>query len=152
MIRKAKIEDKKTIINLISMMIGDEDKESTAKIVVEELYAFDCYHTFVLENESSIQGYIVLKTNPFDGGGNLGEIVFLGVDKGARKKGHGSDLVAFIENYARELNMRKLYIKTSPLNKQAVCFWINRDYQFEARMIDFSGINIDDYYLGKVIC
>ena len=70
----------------------------------------------------------------------LGEIVFLGISEESWKLGYGIELVRFIEEFSLKNNIRKLYVKTNPHNKKAVCFWINRDYQFEARMKNFSKI------------
>ncbi|MCD4714379.1 MAG: GNAT family N-acetyltransferase [Clostridiales bacterium] len=148
-IRRGKIQDKDSIRKLVEMMIGDEDKEIVSNNVVEDLFKLEHFNIFVMETMNGISGYIVIKTNPFDGGGELGEIVFLGVDENSRNLGYGIELVKFVEDFARKENIRKLYVKTNPHNKKAVCFWINRDYQFEARMKDFSKLNIDDYYLGK---
>ena len=149
MIRKAIIDDKETIRQLIAMMICDNDNEKVSHEVIEDLYKFENNRIFVLEENDIVHGYIVLKINSFEGGGNLGEIVFLGVDETSRNKGFGIELVDYVETYAIKENIRKLYVKTNPDNKRAVCFWINRNYQFEARMRNFSDTNIDDYYLGK---
>ncbi len=151
MIRKANIDDKETIRQLIAMMICDKDHEKVSHEVIEDLYKFENNRIFVLEENDIVHGYIVLKINPFEGGGNLGEIVFLGVDETSRNKGFGIELVDYVETYAIKENIRKLYVKTNPDNKRAVCFWIKRNYQFEARMKNFSDTNIDDYYLGKEI-
>lgn len=56
-----------------------------------------------------------------------------------------------MEQYAKENEIRKIYLKTGVNNKSAVCFYVMQDYKFEARMLDFGCKGHDDYYLSKEI-
>lgn len=93
----------------------------------------------------------MLKYEPYEGANGIAEIVWLGTDENNKRKGLASRLVKYIENYSKEREIRKLYVKTSSNNKIANCFWIMQDYKFESRMLDFSMVGHDDYYLGKAL-
>mgnify|MGYP006296254091 CR=1 FL=1 len=148
-IRVAKKDDRTNIINLIVDMIGDTNPEKVAKQVTENLYKHNKYKTVVVLENNTVAGFGALKRDSFEGANRVAEIVWLAIDKKYRRKGLGKELVGYIEKQARRENIRKLYVKTSPRNKSAVCFWIMMDYQFEARMLDFSLADLDDYYFGK---
>lgn len=148
-IREASKDDRTKIIDLIKEMIGDLNPEKVAKQVVNDLFENNKFNTYVILEKNKVTGFVVLKRDSFEGANRVGEIVWLAVDKKYRRRGLGKKLVEYIEEYARRNDIRKLYVKTSTNNKKAVCFWIMMDYQFEARMLDFSLDELDDYYLGK---
>jgi N-acetylglutamate synthase-like GNAT family acetyltransferase len=150
-IRSANINDRQAIEELVKVMIGDENPDEVAKSVVDELLLGDAYKVFVIEILNSVRGFGVVKFNPFEGGNNIAEIVWLGIAKQNKRTGLGTKLVQQIEHFLRANNIRKVYVKTSVKNKPAICFWIMQDYKFEARMLDFSFNSLDDYYLGKNI-
>ncbi|PRX17817.1 ribosomal protein S18 acetylase RimI-like enzyme [Orenia metallireducens] len=148
-IRNASNDDRTKIINLIIDMIGDKNPEKVAKQVVNDLFENNKFKTLVILEQNIVAGFSVLKRDSFEGANRVAEIVWLAIDKKFRRIGLGNKLVDYIEEYAKREDIRKLYVKTSPNNKSAVCFWIMMDYQFEARMLDFSLNNLDDYYFGK---
>ena len=90
-----------------------------------------------------------MKDAPFEGARNVAEIVWLKIAGPYQRKGYGKKVVEYIEKFAAEKEIRKLYVKTSSENSSAVCFWIKADYKFEARLPDFSFANHIDYYLTK---
>ena len=150
-IRRIKEEDRKALEDLVKVMLGNENVEEVAEAVVSDFYSNDIYNTFVIEVESSVKGFGVIKLNQFEGAENVGEIVWLGVNKDDKRTGLGSKLVRYIEQVAKENGMRKIYIKTNVGNKVGVCFWIMQGYMFEARLLDFTAKSYDDYYLGNEI-
>ena len=150
-IRKFNTNDREALEGLVKVMLGNEDVDEVAKEVVNEFYNNHIYNVFVIEIENSIKGFGVVKLNQFEGAENVGEIVWLGIDKKEKRKGLGTDLVRYIDTFAIENGMRKIYIKTNVGNKSGVCFWIMQDYKFEARMLDFTAKTYDDYYMGKDI-
>lgn len=150
-IRRIKEDDRKALEGLVKVMLGNENVEEVAEAVVSDFYSNDIYNTFVIEVESSVKGFGVIKLNQFEGAENVGEIVWLGVNKDDKRTGLGSKLVRYIEQVAKENGMRKIYIKTNVGNKVGVCFWIMQGYMFEARLLDFTAKSYDDYYLGKEI-
>lgn len=150
-IRDAGRDDADSIIHLIAGMIGDTNPQETAKAVTEGFFTGTTYKTFVILEVDQVVGFGVVKRDAFEGAHGVTEIVWLAIEESHRERGYGKTLVDHIEDFAKRETIRKLYLKTSPSNKKAVCFWIMRDYQFEARMLDFSMENLDDYYLGKVL-
>ncbi|WP_304519126.1 GNAT family N-acetyltransferase [Clostridium estertheticum] len=100
---------------------------------------------------NTVVGFGVLKFDSFEGANGIVELGFLGIDKQHKRNALGTELVKYIEKYALESKIRKIYVKTSPNNNIANCFWIMQNHKFEARMRDFSFKSHDDYYLGKDI-
>lgn len=150
-IRKIKKDDRKALEDLVKVMLGNENVEEVAEAIVSDFYSNDIYNTFVIEVEGLVKGFGVIKLNQFEGAENVGEIVWLGVNKDNKRKGLGSKLVRYMEQFAKDKGMRKIYIKTNVGNKVGVCFWIMQGYMFEARLLDFTAKSYDDYYLGKEI-
>jgi len=150
-IREVKPQDRPVLVELVSMMIGDSNREEVANIIVDDFYTNVLFTTFVSEAEGKVTSYLSYKREPFEGSNQVGEIVFLGTKESSRKQGHGHNLVKHIEEFSKTKGIRKLYVKTSPANTRAVCFWIKNGYQFEARMKDFSCDNVDAYFLGKLL-
>jgi len=148
-IRNIKDSDKQSLTKLVSMMIGDSDRDEVANEVVNDFYNNKLFVTIVTENEGKVNGYLSYKSEPFEGGNSVGEIVFLGVDNDSRKQGIGKELVTHIEHFSKEKNIRKLYVKTSPQNINAVRFWVKQGYEFEARLKDFNAEDYDAYLMGK---
>lgn len=150
-IRTADINDKSVIRELVKGMLGDENPDEVAELVVEDFFLNNNYKVFVIEALGMVKGFGVIKFNPFEGGSGIAEIVWLGIGERDKRTGLGSRLVRYMEEFLKENNIRKIYIKTSVKNKDAICFWITKDYKFEARMLDFSLKSYDDYYLAKDI-
>lgn len=148
-IRGIQLEDRPALIGLVSMMIGDSNKDEVSNYIVDDFYNNKLFTTYVIASDDEVASYISYKREPFEGSNQVGEIVFLGTKEEHRKHGYGQALVEYIETYSRENGIRKLYVKTSPTNTRAVCFWIKNGYQFEARMKDFSCENVDAYFMGK---
>ena len=151
MIRQADVNDSNKIKELIEVMIGDVNPTETAKLVVNDFFKNKEYKSFVIEIDNAVVGFGVIKFNSFEGASRISEFVWLGIDKQHKRNALGTELVKYIEKYALESKIRKIYVKTSVNNKIANCFWIMQDYKFEARMRDFSLESLDDYYLGKDI-
>ena len=151
MIRIAKSYDKEVLKDLVKVMLGNENVDEVAEEVVSEFYSNDIYNVFVIEVENVVRGFGVAKLNQFEGAENVGEIVWLSINKDYKRQGLASKLLKYIEEFAKEKGMRKIYIKTNVGNKAGVCFWIMQGYMFEARMLDFTAKSYDDYYLGKDI-
>lgn len=141
--------DKDTITKMIVEMLGNENPIEIAKEIVEGFYSTDQIKTIVVENQKELIGFSVANLNPFEGAPNIAEIVWHFISKAKRKIGFGMNLLNRMESYLKENGIRKNYIKTSVQSKDSVCFWIKQNYQFEARMKDFSGKGYDDYYMGK---
>jgi len=143
--------DKDTISKMIVEMLGNENPIEIAKEIVEGFYSTDQIKTIVVENQKELIGFSVANLNPFEGAPNIAEIVWHFTSKAKRKNGFGMNLLNRMEGYLKENGIRKNYIKTSVQSKDSVCFWIKQNYQFEARMKDFTGKGYDDYYMGKNI-
>lgn len=148
-VRKANLEDKEKLNQLVKTMLGDRNADATAKLVVEDFFANTQYNVFVAEAANEVVGFGVLKFESFEGANAVAEIVWLKVDDAHKRAGYGRCLLSFMEQYAKENDIRKIYLKTGIDNKSAVCFYIVQDYQFEARMLDFGCKGHDDYYLSK---
>ena len=147
-IRQVISADREILKRFVSNMIGDINCEEVAAEVVEDFYSHEQYYVLVVE-EQDVQGFAVLKFEPFEGANGVAEIVWLGVGQQYRRHHVGTNLIKQIEDYATAKGVRKVYIKTSPGNKIAVCFWIIQGYRFEARLLDFGGKGFDNYLLGK---
>lgn len=151
-IRIADINDRYDIEKLIKVMLGDESADEVAKSLVEVFFMnSESYIVYVIEALNLVNGFCVIKFNPFEGGNGIVEFVFLGIDTENKRTGLGTKLVQYLERILKEKGIRKIYVKTSVRNKPAICFWIMQDYKFEARMLDFSLESYDDYYFGKEI-
>ena len=150
-VRLADLNDKSRLIDLVKPMLGNENVDEIAKLVVEDFFNNTQYKVFVIEVSDKVNGYGVLKFDSFEGANGVAEIVWLGIDKQCKRKGYGKELINSIEQYAKDNGIRKIYLKTGISNKPAICFYIMQDYKFEARMLDFSEKNYDDYYLSKVL-
>ncbi len=133
-------------------MLGDENADEVSKSLVDGFFMnSESYIVYVIEVLNLVKGFCVIKFNPFEGGNGIVEIVFLGIDTDNKRTGLGTKLVQYLEQILKENSVRKIYVKTSVRNKPAICFWIMKDYKFEARMLDFSLDSYDDYYFGKEI-
>lgn len=150
-IRIADINDRYDIEKLIKVMLGDNDPDKIAKLLVDDFFLNNSYMVYVVEVLNLVKGFGVAKFNPFEGGNGIAEIVFLAIDTGNKRTGLGRRLVQSLEQVLKNNGIRKIYVKTSVSNKPAICFWIMQNYKFEARMLDFSLKSYDDYYLGKEI-
>ena len=64
-IRKIKKDDRKALEDLVKVMLGNENVEEVAEAVVSDFYSNDIYNTFVIEVESSVKGFGVIKLNQF---------------------------------------------------------------------------------------
>ena len=148
-IRKAVIEDQEKLNEFVISMIGDSNPAEVANNVVKDFFVNEYINTFTVVKEGKIIGFSVLKEAPFEGANNVAEIVWLKIDEPYQKNGCGDIVVDYVEKFASGKDIRKLYVKTSSENKQAVCFWIKEGYKFEARLSDFSFEGHDDYYLTK---
>ncbi|ADL50820.1 GNAT family N-acetyltransferase [Clostridium cellulovorans] len=150
-VRSVTLEDKVSLVQLVKTMLGDENLEETAKLVVEDFFNNTQYKVFVIEELNIVNGFGVLKFESFEGANAVAEIVWLKVDDEHKRKGYGKTLILFMEQYAKENNIRKIYLKTGIDNKAAICFYIMQDYKFEARMLDFGCKGHDNYYFAKDI-
>jgi ribosomal protein S18 acetylase RimI-like enzyme len=150
-IRSAESEDKERLIEFVISMVGDSNSVEVAKNVVDDFFENKKMNTFMLEKEEKIIGFSVFKEDPFEGADNVAEIVWLKIDKPFQRKGYGNKAVEYLEKFSSKKDIRKIYVKTSSENKQAVCFWIKEGYKFETRLLDFSFEGRDDYYLSKKI-
>ena len=150
-VRRVRLEDRVSLVQLLKTMLGDENLEETAKLVVEDFFNNTQYKVFVIEELNIINGFGVLKFESFEGANAVAEIVWLKVDDEHKRKGYGKKLILFMERYAKENNNRKIYLKTGIDNKAAICFYIMQDYKFEARMLDFGCKGHDNYYFSKDI-
>lgn len=150
-VRSVSFEDKVRLVQLVKTMLGGKNLDETAKLVVEDFYINTQYKVFVIEELNIVSGFGVLKFESFEGANAVAEIVWLNVDDNHKRKGYGKRLILFMEQYAKENGIRKIYLKTGIDNKSAVCFYIMQDYKFEARMLDFGCKGHDDYYLAKDI-
>jgi ribosomal protein S18 acetylase RimI-like enzyme len=122
-------------------MIGDANPQKVATSVVDDFFNSKNYKVFVIEEFGTFIGFGVLKSNPFEGANGIAEIVWLGINKDQKRKGFGCSIVKYIEQHAKQMGIRKIYVKTSTNNKSAVCFWVMQNYKFEARMLDYSFLN-----------
>jgi len=148
--RIANREDTLSLVQLVKVMIGDQNSDDVARGIVQDFYANLQFTVFACEETSQIKGFAVLKQESFEGANGVAEIVWLGIEQKYKRQGLGTLLVHHVEQYAIENEIRKLYIKTNSSNtKDAVCFWIMQDYEFEARLLDFGWEWHDDYLLGK---
>lgn len=150
-VRVASFNDESRLIDLVKPMLGNENVDEIAKLVVDDFFSNDQYKAFVIEEINKVIGYGVLKSCSFEGANGVAEIVWLGIDKEYKRMGYGKSIIEFMEQYAKENDIRKIYLKTGISNKKAICFYIMQDYKFEARMLDFSDKNYDDYYFAKVL-
>jgi GNAT superfamily N-acetyltransferase len=150
-VRSISLEDKVRLVQLVKTMLGDENLEETAKLVVEDFFNNTQYKVFVIEELNIVNGFGVLKFESFEGANAVAEIVWLKVDDEHKRKGYGKEIILFMEQYAKENDIRKIYLKTGIDNKSAICFYIMQDYKFEARMLDFGCKGHDDYYFAKDI-
>lgn len=144
-------EDKVRLVQLVKSMLGGENLEENAKLVVEDFYNNTQYKVFVIEELNIVNGFGVLKLESFEGANAVAEIVWLKIDDEHKRKGYGKKLILYMEQFAKENDIRKIYLKTGFDNKPAICFYIMQDYKFEARMLDFGWKGHDDYYLAKDI-
>ena len=67
-IRSIKEEDRKALEDLVKVMQGNENVEEVAEAVVSDFYSNEIYNTFVIEIESSVKGFGVIKLNQFERG------------------------------------------------------------------------------------
>jgi len=149
-IRTANRKDNASLEQLIRVMIGDQNADDVAREIVQDFFANSQFTVFVYEEESQVKGFVVVKQESFEGANGVAEIVWLGIEQKYKRQGLGTLLVHHVEQYAIENGIRKLYIKTnSSKSKDAICFWIMQDYEFEARLLDFGWEGHDDYLLGK---
>ena len=137
------------MIEFVKSMVRDSNPAEVAENVVNDFFEKKNMNTFMVEVEEKRIGFSVLKEEPFEGAPNVAEIVWLKVDEPYQRKGYGNRAVKYLEKFASEKDIRKVYVKTSSKNKQAVCFWIKAGYKFEARLLDFSYEGHDDYFLTK---
>ncbi len=110
-VREILEHDRSSLVGLVSMMIGDSNKEVVANEIVNDFYTSKFFSTFVLEINDQIESYVAFKREPFEGSNQIGEIVFLGTKETARKLGYGRLVVEHTEKFAREEGIRKLYVK-----------------------------------------
>lgn len=96
-IRVADINDRYDIEKLIKVMLGDNDPDKIAKLVVDDFFLNNSYMIYVVEVLNLVKGFGVAKFNPFEGGNGIAEIVFLGIDSENRRTGLGSKLVQYLE-------------------------------------------------------
>jgi len=148
-IRTANREDTFSLEQLVKVMIGDQNKDDVARGIVHDFFANLQFTIFACEEDTQVKGFAVLKQGSFEGANGVAEIVWLGIAQKYKRQGLGTLLVHYVEQYATENGIRKLYIKTNSSTKDAVCFWIMQDYEFEARLLDFGWEGHDDYLLGK---
>ena len=148
-IRNAYKGDKNKLIEFVKSMVGDSNPAEVAEKVVNDFFEKKNMNTFMVEVEEKRIGFFVLKEDPFEGADSVAEIVWLKIDEPYQRKGYGNRAVKYLEKFASKKDIRKVYVKTSSKNKQAVCFWIKAGYKFEARLLDFSYEGHDDYFLTK---
>ena len=150
-IRIAEKEDKDKLIDFVISMVGDSNPAEVAQNVVQDFFENEKVNIFIVETAGKRIGFTVLKEAPFEGATNVAEIVWLKIAEPYQRKGYGNKAVKYLEKFASEKDIRKVYVKTSSKNRQAVCFWIKAGYKFEARLLDFSYEGKDDYFLTKKI-
>ncbi len=148
-IRNAYKGDKNKLIEFVISMVGDSNPAEVAENVINDFFENTKMNTFIMEMEGKIIGFFVLKEDPFEGADYVAEIVWLKIDEPYQRKGYGNKAVKYLEKFASEKDIRKVYVKTSSKNRQAVCFWIKAGYKFEARLLDFGYEGHDDYFLTK---
>lgn len=73
-IRQAIPADREILKRFVLNMIGDINREEVATEVVEDFYNLEQNYVLVVE-EQDVQGFVVLKFEPFEGANGVAEIV-----------------------------------------------------------------------------
>jgi GNAT superfamily N-acetyltransferase len=144
-IRKMQRREKIFVQEMVETMIGGPNAATTAKAEVEKYCSSADFQVFIAEIGGALAGFGVIKNNPFEGGDGIAELGLFQIRKEFRNQGIGTRLLNSIEQEMRSASIRKIYTMTNPKNLQAVCYWLKRGFEFEARL---HGVNVaTDYYL-----
>jgi len=141
MIREAERNDLETIINLWQEMMDFHIERSNlyqikpdAKKIYSE-YLKDVlkspdYLTLVFENNNEILGYLIAteSNDPPVYEGTAGLILELCVTEKHRNKGIGEELVAKIEKYFENRDIKKIECMVSDFNEVSKGFWFKHGY------------------------
>ena len=97
MIRKATLKDTEAIFTLSSNAL---DSTFNQEFIKDYIIIDNIYHFFVLEENESLAGFIILWESD-----KFGQIIDLVVTKEARSKGFGKQLLQFGLDYLKDLGI-----------------------------------------------
>ncbi len=134
--------------DMLASMIGGRDPAAGAREELCRMTGSADWRVLVFESAGQLIGFCALKDNPFEGADNASEIVFFHIDGSVRGCGLGTLCLAAVEQGLATRGVRTVYAKVNPSNRPAVCFWITRGYEFQARLLRVNGAQ-DLYLLAK---
>jgi ribosomal protein S18 acetylase RimI-like enzyme len=149
-IKKANIKDS-VLIAKINHSSGDKiDKilgitEKWVANLFNNLIKDKNYEIYLYENS----GVVALKKE-FNGFNNC-EIYWLTVDKKDHRKGIGKELLQFVENRAKKLKFKGIYIYTHPIHKVAIRFYKKMNYKKINEFPNYYSNGDKSILFGKVL-
>jgi ribosomal protein S18 acetylase RimI-like enzyme len=138
-------QDRRVLQKWIAGMIGDPNKDEVASLEIDKYASHPGYRVFIAERDALAVGFGVIKYDPFEGSEGIAELGLFQIDIGYRGHGLGTELFGTLMELLKADGIRKIYTMVHPSNISAVCFWLKRGFEFEARLTKFN--KEKDYYL-----
>lgn len=138
MIRKYKKSDFENLVdcdfNSGHPFYSDKTKKSEIRDWLKNKFKKNIEKFYVYVKDKKIIGAIGFNENFF--APNSCEITYLAVLKDYHNKGIGTELIRFIEEKARKMRYRSVYLYTGKINKNAQRFYKNKGYELYAKLLD----------------
>lgn len=152
-IRKAEAKDQKDLLKLVRRNLSSDEEFAKRyyKSYFEKAPVASKDAVFVAEKEDKIVGTIGYCSDYFstDYSYWLGWLV---VSKNERRKDIGSHLLKKVERgLKRKGNVKRLFVSVDDKNKQAISFYNDQGFNFEARLRAYYSAKGDQIVLSKKI-
>lgn len=89
--------------------------------------------TFVIEEEKKVQGFIIADVKSPE----VGHVISIDIHPFWRRSGLGSDLMAEVEGFFREMGIRKVILEVHESNVIAQMFYSNLGYRITQKLYNY---------------
>lgn len=141
MIRKATLKDTEAIFTLSSNAL---DSTFNQEFIKDYIIIDNIYHFFVLEENESLLGFIILWESD-----KFGQIIDLVVTKEARSKGFGKQLLQFGLDYLKDLGIETVTLEVKATNEVAINLYESAGFMLDHKKVNYYGDTDGLFYLRR---
>ena len=149
-LRMYRDEDFSQVVEIaLDLLVEDKERvEGVIRLASRD----DHYELFVAEADGKVAGFLLLNLVGWDSSrARVAEIYWIAVRSEWQRKGFGSALIKNMEQYAKERQIRKVFVETGTDNKITMHFYIENGYKPEAVRKDYFKEGEESVILGKYL-
>ncbi len=130
MIRKIRIEDAGSIVEICRTSLGHETDPALVRARIGELASQESYFLAVYEDEAThtVLGFLQAERYSLLYGDNGWNVIALAVDPGAKRQGIGKQLLLSLEEHAKQIGYTFIRLNCNVVRKDAHAFYLSQGY------------------------